>query len=97
MFCRFYENRLFRTDVFNDVAITKMLQKPCVLQPFFMVEAKTIRESRQHRLHKIVTTLARELPFFVVHLKSKIFVLRVRLVKRMLFEQFQASEVAIQG
>ena len=76
----------FRTDVFNDVAITKMLQKPGVLQPFFMVEAKTIRESRQHRLHKIVTTPTRELHFSVFRLKFKIFVLRVRPVKRMLFE-----------
>ena len=88
MFCIFYENCLFRTDVFNDVAITKMLQKPCVLQPFFMVEAKTIRESRQHRLHKIVTTPTRELHFSVFRLKFKIFVLRVRPVQGMLFDQF---------
>ena len=63
----------FRADVFNDVAITKMLQKPCVLQGVFMVEVKTTRDSRQHRLHKIVTTLERELHFDVFRLKFKIF------------------------
>ena len=72
MFCTFYENRLFRADVFNDVAITKMLQKPCVLQRFFMVEVKTTRDPRQHRLHEIVTTLERELHFDVFRLKFKI-------------------------
>ena len=60
--------------MFNDVAITKMLQKPCVLRGVFMVEVKTTRDSRQHRLHKIVTTLERELHFDVFRLKFKIFV-----------------------
>ena len=71
MFCTFYENRLFQTDVLNDVAITKMLQKACVLRGIFMVEVKTTRDSRQRRLRKIVTTLARELHFDVFCLKFK--------------------------
>ena len=78
----------FRTDVFNDVAITKMLQKTSVLRVFFRVEAKITRESRQHRLHKIFTTPTRELHFSVFRLKIKIFVLRVRPVQGMLFDQF---------
>ena len=73
MFCTFYENRPFQTDALNNVFFIKMLQKPCVLRGFFMVEVKTTRDSRQHRLHKIVTTLERELHFDVFRLKFKIF------------------------
>ena len=73
MFCTFYENRLFQTDALNDVFFIKMLQKPCVLQGIFMVEVKTRRDSRRRRLHKIVTTLERELHFDVFRLKFKIF------------------------
>ena len=40
---------------------------------FFMVEVKTTRDSRQHRLHKIVTTLERELHFDVFRFKYKTF------------------------
>ena len=83
--------------MFNDVAITKMLQKPCVLQGVFMVQVKTTRDPRQHRLHKIVTTLERELHFDVFRLKLKIFLGRVRPVKRRPFDQFRASQNAIRG
>ena len=72
MLCTFYKHRLFRTDVFNDVVLTKMLQNAGVLRGIFMVEAKTRRDSRQPRLHKIVTTLERELHFDVFRLKFKI-------------------------
>ena len=71
VFCAFYENRLFQTDVLNDVFFTKMLQKPNVLRRIFMVEVKTTRDSRQRRLHKIATTLKRELHFDVFRLKFK--------------------------
>ena len=54
-----------------------------------MVEANTTRESRQHRLHKIVTALTRELHFVVFRLKLKIYILRVRPVKRMLCVNFE--------
>ena len=71
MFCTFYENRLFQTDALNEVAIAKMLQTPRVLRGIFMVEVKTTRDSRRRRLHKIATTLRRELHFDVFRLKFK--------------------------
>ena len=71
MFCTFYENRLFQTDALNDVFFTDMLRKPCVLRLIFMVEVKTTRDSRRRRLHKIATTLERELHFDVFRLKFK--------------------------
>ena len=57
--------------MFNDVAITKMLQKARVLRGNFMVEAKNSRDPRRRRLHKIATTLERELHFDVFRLKFK--------------------------
>ena len=61
----------FHTDVLNDVAITTMLQNRCLLRATFMVEVKTARDSRQLRLHKIATTLERELYFDVFRLKCQ--------------------------
>ena len=91
MFCTFYENRRFQTDALNDVFFTKMLQKLYVLLGIFMVEVKTTRDSRRRRLHKIVTTLERELHFDVFRLKFKNVVWRVRLVKPRLSDLYILS------
>ena len=48
-----------------------MLQNPYVLLRFFMVEVKTTRDPRQHRLHKIVTTLEREFRFQYFRTKKR--------------------------
>ena len=82
--------------MFNDVAITNKMQKPYVLHRSFMADAKTTRESRQHRLHKIVTTLARELDFVVFRLKFKMIIcLRVRPAKRKFVINFEHPRLQV--
>ena len=62
-----------------------------------MVEAKTRHDSRQRRLHKIATTLERELHVDVFRFKFKNVFWRVRLVKPKLFDQFRAFDFAVAG
>ena len=70
-FVRLIKIVFFRTDVFNDIAVTKMFQKASILRRIFMAEAKIRPDSRQRRPHKIATTLERELHFDVFRLSFK--------------------------
>ena len=79
MFCYILKNGLNRTYVLNDVATANMLQNHCVLRVHFMVELKSGRDLRQHRLLKIVATLARQLHFDVFRHNFKNVLKRVSL------------------
>ena len=54
----------------------------------FTFEFKIASDSRHHRLLKIVATLTRELDYAIFHLKIKKLLIRVRLIKHMLFVEF---------